>query len=195
MADAAGSGPGPQNTAPPQRRRGTRPEETPGLAAAHYDRQEAARYTAQSAQIQRELSRRALQLLPLPPGGAPAPRVLADVGCGSGLSAEALSAAGAAWVGFDLSAPMLRLAAAVPGSRGRLALADMAQGLALRPQSLDGAVSVSALQWLCHYPRPEAALCAFFGSLFTSLKPGACAALQVYVKGGVRGGGGGGGKE
>ncbi len=52
---------------------------------------------------------RALELLSLPDDGRP--RLLLDVGCGSGLSGEALSDAGHAWVGVDISASMLEVAA------------------------------------------------------------------------------------
>lgn len=53
-------------------------------------------------------NQRALELLALPPDGAP--RLLLDIGCGSGLSGEALSSAGHAWVGLDISPAMLDVA-------------------------------------------------------------------------------------
>jgi 18S rRNA (guanine1575-N7)-methyltransferase len=51
---------------------------------------------------------RALELLALPNDDVP--RLLLDVGCGSGLSGEALTDAGHAWVGTDISAAMLDVA-------------------------------------------------------------------------------------
>lgn len=51
---------------------------------------------------------RALELLALPPDGTP--RLLLDIGCGSGLSGEALTEAGHSWVGLDISAAMLDVA-------------------------------------------------------------------------------------
>jgi SAM-dependent methyltransferase len=51
---------------------------------------------------------RALELLALPPDGTP--RLLLDIGCGSGLSGEALTEAGHAWLGLDISAAMLDVA-------------------------------------------------------------------------------------
>jgi SAM-dependent methyltransferase len=54
-------------------------------------------------------TQRALELLALPLDGAP--RLLLDIGCGSGLSGEALTNAGHAWLGLDISAAMLDVAA------------------------------------------------------------------------------------
>jgi 18S rRNA (guanine1575-N7)-methyltransferase len=51
---------------------------------------------------------RALELLALPPDGTP--RLLLDIGCGSGLSGEALTEAGHSWLGLDISAAMLDVA-------------------------------------------------------------------------------------
>jgi SAM-dependent methyltransferase len=51
---------------------------------------------------------RALELLALPPDGTP--RLLLDIGCGSGLSGEALTEAGHNWLGLDISAAMLDVA-------------------------------------------------------------------------------------
>jgi 18S rRNA (guanine1575-N7)-methyltransferase len=51
---------------------------------------------------------RALELLALPQDGVP--RLLLDIGCGSGLSGEALTDEGHAWVGVDISAAMLDVA-------------------------------------------------------------------------------------
>lgn len=111
--------------------------------------------------------------------------MLADIGCGSGLSSAALAAV--AWAGTDVTAEMLRLAAArQPGCRGRIAQSDFCQGLPLRAGCLDGAISVSAVQWLCAAPDPAAAMHRFFASLRRNLSPGGVAAMQVYPKGAVR---------
>lgn len=110
--------------------------------------------------------------------------MLADVGCGSGLSGRELTAAGHAWVGLDISPAMLQLAASADACAGRLGLADMAQGLPLRSGALDGAVSISAVQWLCGRPGSEALLARLFNDLRRCLRPGAKAALQVYPEGG-----------
>ncbi|GAB4824105.1 hypothetical protein N2152v2_011151 [Parachlorella kessleri] len=147
-------------------------------ASTHYDEGEAIRYTTtnQSNQIQRDLTRHAVELL-----GLKAPyALLADVGCGSGLSGRELSAAGHTWVGLDISSAMLQLAAADHACAGRVCLADMAQGLALRGGSFDGLVSISAVQWLCALPDSAAALARLFHAMRGCLKHQACAALQVY---------------
>lgn len=120
------------------------------------------------------------------PGGAP---VLADIGCGSGLSSRALEASGAAWVGTDITREMLQLAASEGGCAGRLALSDFGQGLPLRPGCLDGAISISAVQWLCSSSGQAGlppAMLRFSAALHSCLAPGAAAALQVYPQGEAR---------
>ena len=66
---------------------------------------------------------------------------------------------------------------------GDVLLSDMGHGLPLRAASFDGAVSISAVQWLCHAAQPELACRRFFGALRRCLKPEAAAVLQVYVAG------------
>eukprot|EP01147_Barroeca_monosierra_P005277 gene5277-7054_t len=61
-------------------------------------------YTAPPEIIQRELTERCLELLNLPDGS---PSLILDVGCGSGLSGEAISNKGHFWIGFDISHDML----------------------------------------------------------------------------------------
>ena len=69
-----------------------RPERV-GPADEVYDAAEAAKYAASTRMVavQRALAERALELLALPAGQR---ALLADLGCGSGLSGEVLSAAG-----------------------------------------------------------------------------------------------------
>lgn len=54
------------------------------------------------------LLQRALELLALPQDDVP--RLLLDIGCGSGLSGETLTDVGHSWVGVDISAAMLDVA-------------------------------------------------------------------------------------
>ncbi|CAH2069649.1 unnamed protein product [Thlaspi arvense] len=134
-----------------------------------YNESEARKYTSSSriVEIQARLSERALELLALPEDGVP--RLLLDIGCGSGLSGETLSESGHQWIGLDISASMLNL---------------YAHGLGIRAGVIDGAISISAVQWLCNADKsshePRLRLKAFFGSLYRSLSRGARAVFQVY---------------
>ncbi|XP_031374582.1 18S rRNA (guanine-N(7))-methyltransferase RID2-like isoform X1 [Punica granatum] len=179
-----------------------------------YDDTEARKYTSSSRiiDIQARLSERALELLALPDDGIP--RLLLDIGCGSGLSGETLSENGHVWVGLDISQSMLSklifdflisvvyvfllsglymlLHCSPPildialerEAEGDLLLGDMGQGLGLRPGVIDGAISISAVQWLCNADKsshePRLRLKAFFGSLYRCLARGARAVFQVY---------------
>ncbi|KAL5549351.1 hypothetical protein UlMin_004582 [Ulmus minor] len=148
-----------------------------------YDDEEARKYTSSSRiiKIQSELTERALELLALPDDGVP--RLLLDIGCGSGLSGENLSESGHHWIGLDISPSMLNIAVDRE-VEGDLLLGDMGQGLGLRPGVIDGAISISAIQWLCNADKsshdPRVRLKAFFGSLYRCLARGARAVFQVY---------------
>lgn len=165
----------PENVAPPE---------------LYYDAVEAGKYTggSRTQAVQAAMAGRCLELLALPPG---APALLLDVGCGSGLSGEVLAAAGHAWLGVDVAPAMLSAAAArgalgAGAPAGDALLADMGQGFGLRAGTFDGAVSVSALQWLCYAysgradHRAGRRLRAFFSALYRCLRRGARAALQLY---------------
>lgn len=148
-----------------------------------YDDVEARKYTSSSriVGIQAELSERALELLALPDDGIP--RLLLDIGCGSGLSGETISESGHQWIGLDISPSMLDIALERE-TDGDLILGDMGQGLGLRPGMIDGAISISAVQWLCNADKschePKLRLKAFFGSLYRCLGRGARAVFQLY---------------
>ncbi|KAM5553754.1 18S rRNA (guanine-N(7))-methyltransferase RID2 [Rosa sericea] len=148
-----------------------------------YNDDEARKYTRNSRimEIQSELSERALELLALPEDDVP--RLLLDIGCGSGLSGETLSESGHQWIGLDISQSMLDVALENE-VKGDLLLADMGQGLGLRSGVIDGAISISAVQWLCNADKsshnPRLRLKAFFGSLYRCLARGAKAAFQMY---------------
>lgn len=148
-----------------------------------YDDVEARKYTSSSRiiEIQAKLSERALELLALPDDGVP--RLLLDIGCGSGLSGETLSENGHHWIGLDISPSMLDIALERK-AQGDLLLKDMGQGLGFRPGVIDGAISISAVQWLCNADKsshePRLRLKAFFGSLYRCLARGARVVFQVY---------------
>lgn len=162
--------------------RSERPEHT-APPEIFYNDVEAQKYTENSRiiAIQRALTERALELLALPQDGTP--KLLLDLGCGSGLSGESLTDQGHVWVGTDISPFMLDIALDRE-VEGDLCLHDLGQGLPIRPGTFDGAISISAVQWLCnadassHDPRRR--LRRFFESLYASLAKGARAVLQMY---------------
>ncbi|RLN56445.1 hypothetical protein BBP00_00008009 [Phytophthora kernoviae] len=147
-----------------------------------YNEKEAAKYNSSSriVKIQEELSNRAIELLNLPEGKE---GFILDVGCGSGLSGVALEEHGHAWVGVDISKDMLDIASERDSS-GDVFLQDMGGGLPFRPGVFDGCISISAVQWLCYSDKKEHTarkrLTRFFTSLYTCLKAGSRAVLQLY---------------
>ena len=161
-----------------------RPEDKRGGDAnAHYDRDEAARYTSQNDKVQRELTECALDLLVLQPAERVGPLLIADIGCGSGLSSDVIKARGHVSVGLDASQAMLETGEGA--ATGAVLRGDFGQGLPFRERCFDGVVSISAAQWLCQGDDDaaiDARLGRFFGSLHTMLRPGARACLQVYPR-------------
>ena len=157
-------------------------------ADVHYDDTEARKYTTSSRiqNIQASMTRRALELLDLP-----GPSFILDIGCGSGLSGEILSAVPEdeggphTWVGMDISASMLDVALQ-RDVEGDLLLADIGQGVPFRAGSFDAAISISAIQWLCNAENsetsPQGRLSRFFNGLYASLKRGGRAVCQFYPK-------------
>mmetsp|Transcript_13387 Transcript_13387/g.25588 ORF Transcript_13387/g.25588 Transcript_13387/m.25588 type:complete len:298 (-) Transcript_13387:83-976(-) len=148
-----------------------------------YNNAEASKYARNTRmmEIQERLTERALELLALPEDGIP--KLLLDIGCGSGMSGETITEAGHVWVGTDISSSMLHVALERQ-VEGDLALGDMGQGLPFRPAMFDGAVSISAVQWLCNADstgaEPRVRLKRFFSTLYASLQRGARAVLQLY---------------
>ena len=86
------------------------------------------------------MAERAIELLSLPPTSPPLH--ILDIGCGSGLSGEAITEAGHYWTGIDISPAMLAVAL-LRDVEGSLILHDIGQGLPFRPASFDGCISVS----------------------------------------------------
>ncbi|RFU31363.1 hypothetical protein B7463_g4987, partial [Scytalidium lignicola] len=165
----------------------SRPEDTlpPDL---HYNDTEARKYTTSSRiqNIQASMTHRALELLDLK-----GPSLILDIGCGSGLSGEILSAVEPEdggphiWVGMDISASMLDIALQ-RDVEGDLMLADIGQGVPFRAGSFDAAISISAIQWLCNVESNDVSatgrLSRFFDGLYSSLKRGGRAVCQFYPK-------------
>ncbi|KAL3101434.1 hypothetical protein niasHT_025416 [Heterodera trifolii] len=174
----------------------SRPEYS-GPPEQYYDNTEARKYTANSRiqKIQRELAQRAYELLELPAlddsaaataaSSARSPALLLDIGCGSGLSGAVLAEHGHQWVGLDISRAMLSVAHEDTESNGQLLLADMGAGLPFRPACFDGAICISAVQWLCHSnassENPRQRLRQFFESLHACLCRSARAVFQLYA--------------
>jgi len=158
----------------------SRPEEL-APPEVYYNEIEARKYTSNSRMmsIQNEMAERALELLNLPKK----PHMLLDIGCGSGLSGEILSDAGHVWVGLDISKDMLDIARE-RAVEGDVLLHDMGQGLPFRAGVFEGAISISALQWLCNEDKtvnkPRKRLEKFFQTLFSVLARGSRAVFQFY---------------
>lgn len=159
----------------------SRPE-TSAPPELFYNDSEARKYDSSSRmiKIQEQITSRALEMLSLPNR----PCYILDIGCGSGLSGQALEEAGHYWVGCDISASMLSVAREQESDTGDLCHADMGQGLPFKPATFDGVISISALQWLCYSNAtdqdPKLRLNRFFSSLYTILKRDAKAILQFY---------------
>lgn len=148
-----------------------RPEHR-GTAESFYSRSEASKYdsSARMAMTQQHLADRALHLLQLPVGQR---ALLLDVGCGTGYSGRPLERAGHTWIGTDLSEHMLRAARTARPKSSNLVCSDVGCGLGFRKGVFDGAVSISAVQWLCHATRqghdPEKRISKFFNGLHAVL--------------------------
>jgi len=127
------------------------------------------------------LTERALEILAIPHGKE---RLILDIGCGTGISGAVLSEYAHMWVGLDLSKGMLGVAANHGDTEGDLIHADMGHGFGFRPGTFDGAISISALQWLCSaemkIQNPMKRLNKFFQSLYACLIKGARCAFQFY---------------
>lgn len=86
---------------------------------------------------------------------------------------------------MDISASMLSVALE-RDVEGDLLLADMGQGIPLRAGSIDAAISISAVQWLCNVDESgvsaEGRLGRFFGGLYAVLRRGGRAVCQFYPR-------------
>ncbi|XP_063628507.1 probable 18S rRNA (guanine-N(7))-methyltransferase [Cydia splendana] len=147
-----------------------------------YDEEEARKYTQNSRiiDIQAQMTERCLELLLLPED---TPCLLLDIGCGSGLSGSVLEENGHMWIGMDISNSMLGVALERE-TEGDLVLSDMGEGVPFRAGCFDGAVSVSAVQWLFNADKkshqPVKRLYKFFSTLYASLSRSARAVFQFY---------------
>jgi len=158
-----------------------RPEHS-GPPDLYYNDKEARKYTANNhiIDVQVQMSERAVELLALPDEQI---SVVLDIGCGSGLSGEAISESGHHWIGIDISESMLEVAQERE-VEGDLLLGDIGQGLPFGSGVFDGAISISAIQWLCtassKAQHPPKRLFRFFTSLYAALARGSRAVFQFY---------------
>jgi len=127
------------------------------------------------------MAERALELLAFPDDDES--RLILDIGCGSGLSGSVLEDSEHMWIGVDISKSMLDIAVEREVA-GDVILGDMGEGLPFKPGTFDGAISISALQWLCNadksYHNPHKRLLKFFTTLFSCLTRTARAVFQFY---------------
>ncbi|XP_058821903.1 probable 18S rRNA (guanine-N(7))-methyltransferase [Topomyia yanbarensis] len=147
-----------------------------------YSEDEARKYTNNSRiiDIQVQMCERAIELLALPEDDT---HLILDIGCGSGLSGSVLEDQGNVWIGIDIAKAMLDVAVEREVD-GDLVLGDMGQGMPFKAGTFDGAVSISALQWLCNADKkshvPQKRLHQFFSTLFACLTRNARAVFQFY---------------
>uniref|UniRef100_A0A0N4ZUS2 S-adenosyl-L-methionine-dependent methyltransferase n=1 Tax=Parastrongyloides trichosuri TaxID=131310 RepID=A0A0N4ZUS2_PARTI len=160
----------------------SRPEYS-GPADLYYNDKEARRYNGNShiIEIQREMAQRAIDLLELPEGIS---GMILDIGCGSGISGEVITENGHDWIGIDISPHMLEIAVNDREVEGDLIQRDMGSGMPFKAGCFDGAISISAIQWLCHAnssdQNPRKRLVRFFQSLYGSMTRGSKAIFQYY---------------
>ena len=123
---------------------------------------------------------RAIELLCLPEDSQ---QFILDIGCGSGLSGSVLEDQGHVWVGVDIAKAMLDVALERE-VEGDLVLGDMGQGMPFKAGTFDGAVSISALQWLCNADKsshvPQKRLYQFFTTLFSCLVSRTILNFRIY---------------
>lgn len=141
-------------------------------------------FSTRIIEIQVQMCERAIELLTL---DSDEPQLILDIGCGSGLSGEVLEEQDHVWIGLDISKAMLNVAKERE-IEGDLILSDMGEGVPFKAGTFDGAVSISALQWLCNadksHHHPQKRLYTFFSSLYASLTRNARAVFQFYPENG-----------
>lgn len=106
-----------------------------------------------------------------------------DIGIGSGQSGEVQSDKGHVWIGCDISRSMQEIAIERE-VEGDLICSDAGQGQNFRPGVFDGAISISAQQWLCNSDTieqvPQKRQKRFFISLYSTQIRGGRAVQQFY---------------
>lgn len=153
-----------------------------------YDYDEANKYTQNTRimGIQEHMTNRAIELLELKEKDGP--QLLLDLGCGSGLSSQCIEEFGHKWVGVDISEAMINVAKERRNDGDledlQIVQSDLGDGLPFKPGSFDGAISISALQWLCNADKkshsPAKRLLRLFSTLYSCLTREGRAVFQFY---------------
>lgn len=176
-------------------------------AAETYGEKEAITYARSTrlSGVQTELAARCVELL----GLQETPSLLLDIGCGTGFSTAVAREAGHIVIGTDLSGEMLAQTRNEDsdsnddddeddeemGDAGNtngnsksnssdFMRSDAGEGVPFRMGTFDGAISVSAIQWLCSAAsadqHPIRRLRHFFATLYAALRQRSRAVLQFY---------------
>eukprot|EP00922_Rhytidocystis_sp_ex-Travisia-forbesii_P036847 GHVS01054817.1.p1 GENE.GHVS01054817.1~~GHVS01054817.1.p1 ORF type:complete len:355 (+),score=68.94 GHVS01054817.1:238-1302(+) len=169
-----------------------RPERSNVEAHEYYQNKQAQRYATDSNRVvQTELTQTAIQLIGQtnqrpPPERSKQERAsfVMDLGCGTGMSLDALKEVYEVVVGCDSSTAMLALPPA--SHHAHLVQLDFSQGLPFRSNSLEAVVSISAIQWLLVDSLGRSAL-EKLSTFFAHLRRCLCArsgraVLQVYLE-------------
>ncbi|KAL8273220.1 hypothetical protein Esti_002836 [Eimeria stiedai] len=118
-------------------------------ADVFYGEEESQKYARSSRmqKVQRQLAERALEMLLLPEDE---PGLVLDLGFGCGMSGAVVSEKGHFVVGLDISRAMLYEAQDLENTHNADTIqTDLGKPFYFRPGSFDGAISISAIQWLC----------------------------------------------
>lgn len=150
-----------------------------------YNETEAKKYATSNRMqaIQTLLSERAIELLAFTDDS---PKLLLDIGCGTGLSGKVLEKKGHTWIGCDISKSMLDVGRLQNDNKanGDTFVLDMGIGMPFRSGTFDGCISISALQWLCNSDsseqNPIRRINRFFLSLYLCMIRGARCIFQFY---------------
>lgn len=95
-----------------------RPEQmAPAEIVYNFDEAQKYQNNTRMINIQREMTERAIEILAIPAG---CPRLILDIGAGTGISGGVLSEYGHMWVGCDISRGMLEVAASNDENEGDL---------------------------------------------------------------------------
>jgi 18S rRNA (guanine1575-N7)-methyltransferase len=159
------------------------PEITCKPGANYYsEAAEAVRYTLcpQTNAIQRDLTLECLRVLLEEHAQCRSPGLVLNLGCGSAVCGRVLSSHGVAWVGADISRPMLRQAEET--TSGLLVEVDCFGPLPFPDEAFDAAISVSAIQWICVGKSPERTAPLFFRELIRIMKEDGAFVAQLYPR-------------